>query len=77
MVLSNASKRARNQDSIVNRTNVCGGPKKAGTAPRVGFYLDNNVKLTRAPQNNPKVCVPNTTVQTQPIGYAATRTGRL
>ena len=70
------SKASRNQASIVNRP-TCGGVKKAGTAPRVGFYLDNNVKLTRAPQNNPRVCVPNTTVQTQPIGYAATRTGRL
>ena len=77
MVLSNASKRARNQASIVNRTNICGGPKKAGTAPRVGIYLDNNVKLTRAPQNNPKVCVPNTTTQTQQIGYRATISGRL
>ena len=77
MVLMNASKRARNQASIVNRTDTCGGNKKAGTAPRVGIYLDNNVKLTRAPQNNPKVCVPNRTVQTQVIGYQATRTGRL
>ena len=72
MVLMNASKRARNQDSIVNRTNVCGGPKKAGTAPRVGFYLDNNVNLTRAPQSVPLVCIPNTTVQTQQRGYRAT-----
>jgi len=42
MVLMNASKRARNQASIVNRP-TCGGVKKAGTAPRVGWYLDNNV----------------------------------
>jgi len=73
----NASKRARNQASIINRTNVCGGPKKAGTAPRVGFYLDNNVNLTRAPQSVPLVCIPNTTTQTQPIGYRATISGRL
>ena len=39
------SKRARNQASIVNRQNVCGGPKKAGTAPRVGWYLTNNTML--------------------------------
>ena len=76
MVLMNASKAARNQASIINRP-TCGGVKKAGTAPRVGIYLDNNVKLTRAPQNNPKVCVPNTTTQTQQIGYRATISGRL
>ena len=36
MVLMSAGKSARNQASIVNRTNVCGGMKKAGLAPRVG-----------------------------------------
>ena len=71
MVLMNASKRARNQASIVNRP-TCGGVKKAGTAPRVGWYLDNNVNLTRAPQSVPLVCIPNTTVQTQQRGYRAT-----
>ena len=39
------SKSARNAASIVNRQNVCGGPKKAGTAPRVGWYLTNNTML--------------------------------
>ena len=34
-------KAARNQASIVNRTNVCGGPKKAGLAPRVGWFLSS------------------------------------
>jgi hypothetical protein len=71
------SKAARNQASIISRTNVCGGPKKAGTAPRVGFYLDNNVNLTRAPQSVPRFCIPNTTVQTQQIGYRATISGNL
>jgi hypothetical protein len=79
MVLMNASKRARNQASIVNRP-TCGGVKKAGTAPRVGFYLDNNVNLTRAPQSTPQYsfCVStpqwpiSTTVQTQQTGYRAT-----
>ena len=65
-------KMARNQASIVNRTNVCGGPKKAGIAPRIGWYLSSNVNLTRAPQRLPLVCVPNTTVQTQRTGYRAT-----
>ena len=79
MVLMNASKAARNQASIINRP-TCGGVKKAGTAPRVGFYLDNNVNLTRAPQSSPQYtfCVStprwpiSTTVQTQQIGYRAT-----
>ncbi len=79
MVLSNASKAARNQASIINRP-TCGGVKKAGTAPRVGFYLDSNVNLTRAPQTTPQYsfCVStpqwpiSTTVQTQQTGYRAT-----
>ncbi len=79
MVLMNASKRARNQASIINRP-TCGGNKKAGTAPRVGFYLDNNVNLTRAPQSTPQYsfCIStpqwpiSTTVQTQQTGYRAT-----
>lgn len=72
MVYMSGSRNARNQASIVNRTNVCGGPKKAGIAPRVGWYLSSNVNLTRAPQKIPLVCVPNTTVQTQRTGYRAT-----
>ena len=79
MVLMNASKSARNQASIINRP-TCGGSKKAGTAPRVGFYLDNNVNLTRAPQSTPQYsfCIStpqwpiSTTVQTQQTGYRAT-----
>ena len=79
MVLMNASKAARNQASIVNKP-TCGGPKKSGTAPRVGWYLDNNVNLTRAPQSTPQYsfCVStpqwpiSTTVQTQQTGYRAT-----
>lgn len=72
MVYMSGSRNARNQASIVNRTNVCGGPKKAGIAPRVGWYLSSNVNLTRAPQRIPLICVPNTTVQTQRTGYRAT-----
>lgn len=79
MVLSNASKAARNQASIVNRP-TCGGNKKAGTAPRVGFFLDNNVNLRRAPLSTPQytLCVStrqwpiSTTIQTQQKGYRAT-----
>ena len=66
------SRSARNQASIVNRTNVCGGPKKAGLAPRVGWYLSSNVNLIGAPQTIPLICVPNRTIQTQSYGYRAT-----
>lgn len=48
MVLMNSSKSARNQASIVNRTNVCGGPKKAGLAPSVGLFLSSNPNLIGA-----------------------------
>jgi hypothetical protein len=48
MVLSNASKSARNQTSIINRTNTCGGSKKSGLAPRIGVYIPSNVRLRRA-----------------------------
>ena len=70
MVLVNAGKMARNVASIVNRP-TCGGPKKAGTAPRVGWYLTSNVNLVGAPQSVPRFCIPNRTVQTQKTGYRA------
>jgi hypothetical protein len=71
------SKASRNQASIVNRQNVCGGPKKAGTAPRVGFFLTNNPMLIGAPQSVPRFCIPNTTIQTQKYGYRATIGGNM
>lgn len=71
------SRRARNQQSIANRTNVCGGPKKSGIAPRVGFYLTNNVNLRGAPQTLPRFCIPNRTIQTQRYGYSATIGGNM
>ena len=37
MVLMNGSKKARNQDSLVNQTNTLGGPKKAGIPSLVGL----------------------------------------
>jgi hypothetical protein len=49
MVYNSGSKAARNQASIVNRSNVCGGPKKAGLAPRSGYwFMQNNPNLTGA-----------------------------
>ena len=71
-----AGRSARNQASIVNRP-TCGGPKKAGTAPRVGWYLTNNTMLIGAPQSVPRFCVPNTTIQTQKYGYRATIGGNM
>ena len=79
MVYMSGSKAARNQASIINRP-TCGGVKKSGTAPRIGFYLDSNVNLRRAPQSTPQytLCVStrqwpiSTTVQTQQKGYRAT-----
>lgn len=71
MVYMSGSKNARNASSIVNRP-TCGGNKKAGTAPRTGFYLSSNTMLTRAPQTVPKLCIPNLTIQTQKYGYRAT-----
>jgi hypothetical protein len=77
MVYMSGSRSARNQASIVNRTNVCGGPKKAGIAPRVGWFMDSNPGLRRAPQSLPLVCVPNRTIQTQKYGYRATIGGNM
>ena len=77
MVLLNASKAARNQASIVNRTNVCGGNKKAGIAPRIGWFLSSNPMLIGAPQSIPKFCIPNRTTQTQKYGYKATIGGNM
>jgi hypothetical protein len=77
MVYMSGSRNARNQASIVNRTNTCGGMKKAGLAPRVGWYLSSNVNLIRAPQKIPLICVPNTTIQTQKYGYSATHGGNM
>jgi len=70
------SKAARNQASLVNRP-TCGGNKKAGIASRIGFFMQNNPTLRRAPQSLPLVCVPNYTIQTQKYGYRATIGGNM
>lgn len=77
MVYFSGGRAARNAASICNRTNVCGGNKKAGTAPRVGWFLSNNPMLMGAPQSVPRFCIPNTTVQTQKTGYRATIGGNM
>ena len=70
------SRNARNQASIINRP-TCGGNKKAGLAPRVGWYLSSNTMLIGAPQTIPRFCIPNTTIQTQKTGYRATIGGNM
>ena len=72
-----AGKAARNQASIVNRTNTCGGNKKAGTAPRTGWFMQSNPTLRRAPQSVPMFCIPSRTIQTQKYGYSATHGGNM
>jgi len=76
-VYMSGSRSARNQSSIVNRTNVCGGMKKAGLVPRQGFFMQSNVSLRRGPQSLPLICIPNTTTQTQKYGYKATIGGNM
>lgn len=84
MVLLNAGRNARNAASIINRP-TCGGNKKAGTAPRVGWYLTSNPMLIGAPQTTPQYsfCIssPNwpisRTIQTQKTGYRATIGGNM
>ena len=78
MVYMSGGRSARHAASICNRTNTCGGgSKKAGIAPRVGWYLTSNVNLRGAPQSLPLICVPNRTIQTQKYGYSATHGGNM
>lgn len=77
MVYMSGSKMARNAASITNLPNCGGSAKKAGTAPRVGWYLTNNTMLVGAPQSVPRFCIPSRTVQTQKYGYRATIGGNM
>ncbi len=78
MVYMSGGKAARNQASIVNRTNVCGGSKKAGLAPSSGYYfMQNNPMLRGSVLTMPLFCVPNRTIQTQKYGYRATIGGNM
>jgi len=72
------SRSARNQASIVNRTNVCGGNKKGGLAPTIGWYLSSNPNLIGASNTQYGLkCIPNRTIQTQSYGYRATIGGNM
>ena len=77
MVLMSAGKNARNQASIVNRP-TCGGSKKGGLAPSIGWYLSSNPNLIGATNTQYGLwCKPNTTIQTQSYGYRATIGGNM
>ncbi len=78
MVYMSGSRAARNQASIVNRTNTCGGPKKGGLAPSVGWFLYSNPNLIGATNTQYGLkCIPNRTIQTQSYGYRATIGGNM
>jgi hypothetical protein len=78
MVYMSGSRAARNQASIINRTNTCGGSKKGGLAPTVGLFLSSNPNLIGATNTQFGLrCIPNTTIQTQSYGYRATIGGNM
>lgn len=77
MVYFSGGRNARNAASICNRTNTCGGQKKSGLAPRIGWFMQSNPSLMGAPQSIPKLCIPNRTIQTQKYGYRATHGGNM
>jgi hypothetical protein len=66
--------RARYNNLIANRTNVCGGVKKAGLANLSGFpsVMSLNHNLARVQTKRSDVCVISSVIQTQRIGYRAT-----
>ena len=71
------SKMSRNAASIVNRP-TCGGPKKGGLAPSIGWFLYSNPNLIGATNTQyGLVCRPNLTIQTQSYGYRATIGGNM
>lgn len=77
MVYMSGGKMARNQASIINRPN-CGGQKKCGLTPRVGYFLSSNPSLRGATNTQfGLVCIPNRTVQTQKYGYHAVHGGNM
>ncbi len=71
------SRNARHQNAIVNRTNTCGGVKKSGLAPSVGWWLSSNALQVRAQQTMPLICTVSRTIQTQKYGYRATHGGNM
>ena len=77
MVYMSGSKNARNAASIINRPS-CGGSKKSGLAPSVGWFMSSNPTMIGATNTQfGLVCIPNRTVQTQKYGYHATHGGNM
>jgi len=71
------SKMSRNAASIINRP-TCGGPKKGGLAPQIGFFMNSNPNLIGATNTQyGLLCIPNRTIQTQSYGYRATIGGNM
>jgi hypothetical protein len=79
MVYMSGSRMARNAASICNRNNVCGGVKKPGLAPSVGWYLSSNPNLIRAKNTSfNDLCNSafiSRTIGTQKYGYHAVHGG--
>ena len=77
MVYMSGSKMSRNAASIINRPS-CGGPKKGGLAPSIGYFMSSNPNLIGATNTQYGLrCIPNRTIQTQSYGYRATIGGNM
>jgi len=81
MVLMSGSKMARSAASICNRNNVCGGVKKPGLAPSIGWNLSSNPNLIRG-KNTMYGDVCNSmyvskVIGTQQYGYRAVHGGNM
>ncbi len=77
MVYMSGGKAARHAASITNKP-TCGGPKKAGLAPKLGWFMTSNPNMTGAVNTQFGLkCIPNTTIQTQKYGYSATHGGNM
>ena len=77
MVYMSGSKMARNVASIVNKP-TCGGNKKGGLTPRIGWYMSSNPNMIGATNTQfGLMCIPNRTIQTQSYGYRATIGGNM
>ena len=77
MVYLSGSKMSRNAASITNRP-TCGGMKKCGLRPSVGWVLNSNPTFIGAPNTQfGLLCIPNRTIQTQQYGYRATHGGNM
>lgn len=59
MVLMSAGKMSRNAGSIVNRTNICGGVKKAGLASSIGAKTSLPNYYMQTVKKMPLVCTSN------------------